>query len=712
LSQLNFTGGVQDILIDVSLLAAGKFPVVGLGALNVGVSGNLAGGTVSGSLIGGIIKFDANNNVIAGTDLTTQVASRIFFAGIEGGIDIDGMGLTMRLGLSEFGPLSFFIEAGVPIILEPTSGIAITDLRGGVDFGSSVPDPFTQNDGGTPRSPEGAAFYLRTLAQESNPSSETSAQWLAQLEDQVVTLKKSGASANGFSSLNGPVLFHAGATLFDEYASTNAFRADVDLAFDTTGKILITGVATIGDELSVNAYFYGDLSKLLIGQAKFLFLLDEPGGAARALGGMSVWGYLGFNFIDASGDATDHLSLEPAGTVATLTQTPVAGQPITVTVNGSTVGGNDYQVLGNTIVFNSAQPAGATLSVAYSAASGATTTTVTDTPTLNGAGTTVVLTQVPLSGQSVTVAVDGTTADPSTYQRNGTTVTFNSPHTGNPRITATYPVTTTPGPVTGFQITIAGGVREDLGSGALFLDVQGQVKLTFTATRFTIDLTAGLYVSFLSPDPLTAPPSSAPPPGAIGEAAGQLIVNNNNGTIEIWGALEITTGDALKKLKDYGIVLDGSASFRINTTNSAKTVTLVDSDHPSGQSVTLAPTDFSLFINATGSLTEAGVNLFYISGTLAIDINQTGLQMFFQGTLTVGPPSFTLFAFSANGLIVVNSSGLAMQLNLSLTDNTTGAADQRALRVDHEHDRPGRDLYHPGCHARHPDRDRLRWQQH
>ncbi|MBU6398761.1 MAG: hypothetical protein KGS61_00450, partial [Verrucomicrobia bacterium] len=691
LTGLSFSGGVQDIQIDPSLLAAGQFPIIGIGAIDVGVSGNLAGGTVSGSLIGGIMKFDANNNVISNTDTTTPVASRVFFAGIEGGIDIDGMGLTMRLGLSAFGPLSFYIDAGVPIILEPTTGIAITDLRGGVDFGSSVADPFTQNYNGNTRSAEAAAFYLRTLAQETNPSSETATQWLAQLESQVATLQKNGAQQNGFSSLEGPIVFHAGATLYDAYASTDAFRADVDLAFDTTGKILVTGVATFGGELSINAYFYGNLSDLRNGSGQFLFLLDEPGGALRAAGGMSVWGYLGFNFVDSNGNPitaqtlqngyigtqTDTPLLQPAGTVATLTQTPVSGQPLTVTVNGATVANSNYQVLGNTMVFTSPQPAGAAVSVTYTANSGGTNSSVTDNPVLNGPGTTVVLTQTPLNGQPVTVTVNGNavnntqpdSATNPTFVRNGTTITFNTPQTGTPTISISYKVAQTITPAAGFQITIAGGVREDLASNTLFLDVQGQITLTFTATSFTVDLTAGLYVSFLSQDPLTAPPSTSPPPGAVGEAAGQLVVNNNNGTIEVWGALAITTGDALKSLQQYGIFLSGSASFQLNTTGSAKTVTLVDSDHPNGQSVTLKPYDFSLFINAAGSFQQAGIVLFYASATLSIDINANGLQMFFQGTIDLGPPQARLLEFQANGLLVINASGLAAELNLTINDN-------------------------------------------
>ena len=57
------------------------------------------------------MKFDAAGNVIGDLDPTTAVADRVLFFGIEGGFKIAGMGLQIRLGLSELGPLEVQISA-------------------------------------------------------------------------------------------------------------------------------------------------------------------------------------------------------------------------------------------------------------------------------------------------------------------------------------------------------------------------------------------------------------------------------------------------------------------------------------------------------------------------------------------------------------------------------------------------------------------------
>src|SRR6185503_880976 len=88
-------------------------------------------------------------------------------------------------------------------------------------------------------------------------------------------------------------------TLYDAYASTSTFRADVDITIDTRGKILINGNATFASSLSVKAYFFADLTAVQSGAGKFLFLLDMPGGAARSLGGTSIYGELTFEFLQS-----------------------------------------------------------------------------------------------------------------------------------------------------------------------------------------------------------------------------------------------------------------------------------------------------------------------------------------------------------------------------------------------------------------------------
>ena len=278
LSGVSFSGSVTGVRIDVQKLLNNEFPIVGIQGVTVEVEGQMFGGDIKLGLTAGIISFDAMNKVIPENDFVTEAVDSVFYAGLEGMLTLKGLGeISMRLGLSDFGPLTFYIEAGFPIILDPQTGLAITNLRGGVDFGAALPDP-TKDAMGNDLTAKQAAFNLRS-PQFAPPGSQTIAQWTAQLKQQIVNLKKSIGPGNTltFADLTKQMLIRAGATLYDTYASTNAFRADVDITIDTSGKILINGTATFGNSLSVKAYFYADLEMVQAGMAKFLFLVDVPG---------------------------------------------------------------------------------------------------------------------------------------------------------------------------------------------------------------------------------------------------------------------------------------------------------------------------------------------------------------------------------------------------------------------------------------------------
>ena len=116
---------MQDAVIDVGKLAAGQFPIDSLGGGGIAVGGNLFGGKVSGSLF-------LADEVVGG--------KTVFYGGIEAGLDIEGLaGFEIRLGISQYGPLDAFVEVNAPIILDPDSGLAVTDLYGEVLFD----DPLT-----------------------------------------------------------------------------------------------------------------------------------------------------------------------------------------------------------------------------------------------------------------------------------------------------------------------------------------------------------------------------------------------------------------------------------------------------------------------------------------------------------------------------------------------------------------------------------------
>ena len=142
------TGSITDVVIDPALVSAAKFPIISIGSLAVGLSGNIFGGTVSGTLLAGVVRYDTQGNVVDGlgnllgtnTPDTHTPISSAFYAGIEGGFNLADMaGFNIRIGLSQFGPLQIYVEATVPIPLGDTS-LFLSNFRGGITFGASFPN--------------------------------------------------------------------------------------------------------------------------------------------------------------------------------------------------------------------------------------------------------------------------------------------------------------------------------------------------------------------------------------------------------------------------------------------------------------------------------------------------------------------------------------------------------------------------------------------
>ena len=146
---LALSGSVTDIVIDVGKLVDLKFPIISIGGVTVSVSGNLFGGTISATLLAGIVRFDSEgyevdqNNLRIGSGTTAVgTVTGAFYAGIRGSFSLGGLsGFKLSLGLSEFGPLTAYVAVSLPtgILLEPTSGLTINNLRGGVDFNQTLP---------------------------------------------------------------------------------------------------------------------------------------------------------------------------------------------------------------------------------------------------------------------------------------------------------------------------------------------------------------------------------------------------------------------------------------------------------------------------------------------------------------------------------------------------------------------------------------------
>ena len=90
--------------IDLGALKRGEFPIIDIAAISVSVDGDMFGGKIGGSLLGGILKVDKDYNVISSSDTTTKVEKRIFFMGIAGGFEMAGLKFGIRFALSELGP--------------------------------------------------------------------------------------------------------------------------------------------------------------------------------------------------------------------------------------------------------------------------------------------------------------------------------------------------------------------------------------------------------------------------------------------------------------------------------------------------------------------------------------------------------------------------------------------------------------------------------
>ncbi|HVP75835.1 MAG TPA: hypothetical protein VMS63_07420, partial [Gaiellaceae bacterium] len=267
---LEFSGSIQGIQIDIGKLLAGEFPIVGISSIGVEVKGNLFGGQIDAELIGGIVKLDASGNMIADTDTTTPVASRVFFAGLSGSFSMAGIGgFSIQLALSELGPLSVVIGVTLPtgITLDPDTGLTINDFVGGVQFFQTLPsldDP----------------MELRNLTLPT-PGATPPDQWLTQVKQQVVNQYKASLAhpgQNGWAAaFTSPMLIIGSATVYSIYTSQELFNGQVTIAISTDGKFLVIGKLNFAaNNLSVSGRLYADLSNISQGAATVLFLADVP----------------------------------------------------------------------------------------------------------------------------------------------------------------------------------------------------------------------------------------------------------------------------------------------------------------------------------------------------------------------------------------------------------------------------------------------------
>ncbi len=568
------SGEITDAVINIGRLEQGLFPITSIGSFGGSVSGTLFGLEVNAGFVMGIVNLNAENQIVnVATETVTNpttgsvvangdttVTSSTLYVGLAGGAMIPGVGgVQIYIGFSSLGPLTFYMSAQFPLILDPDTGIAIAGFSGGVIFDYSLPTPTQPTD-------------LQNIS--ITPAKLDISQWQMQLEMQTVT--QVAATSAGLSAYDQPFVIEAGVTLDDAYLTANAFNITGNLAIQINPnqpndiQIFVTGTATFGDSVSFNAYLYANLDvQGADTTATFIFLVQEP--ASNPI--ESFGGALTFGFTDSNGDP-----LTPQAPVATTSQ------------------------------------------------------------------------------QAITLS-DGTT---ETY-------------------TATQ-YTTPSQTIGGFYVSLSGFLQYSA-LGFASVSISGGVTLTVTGTEAKLDLLGTLNVSFL---------------GDIATAQGEFVINYANpSSPEFYGAVEVSTGAALAKLQTYGLNADGAILFQINTTGVDQTVNLPNAppaNQTSSSGVT-APqlngsnsTSFTIQGSVIFDLTITGTSSPY--ATISYEVNNTtlfqmqgffdlrltddptnglGLEMFADiNSLTLGSGSTKFLSFSGFGLFVINGSGLAAEINLTI----------------------------------------------
>ena len=282
---LQVSGSVQDLVIDIGLLAAGEYPIVSIGGIAGSIKGSLFGMEIEVGLIAEIVEIDTTTYLEATSSTAPENIEKVFFLGLLGGFKIAGVdGMSMRLAFSERGPLAFYVESNVPILLDPVTGLTLDGLSGGVEFSTTIPTPAD-------------AFALRSDAFASVGELDAAA-WRDRLVGQIGQQIEDNVSfTNPAAIFESPMVITAGAELYTAYASKLTFRAEVTLKIDTTGKVLINAAAVYGNSLDARTFLYADLTQIQSGAGRFVLLVDLPEKVGVVDPPLSIFGEISFEFI-------------------------------------------------------------------------------------------------------------------------------------------------------------------------------------------------------------------------------------------------------------------------------------------------------------------------------------------------------------------------------------------------------------------------------
>ena len=290
-SELRLYGNVRNLVIDVGALTSGKFAIMGIGSVALSVSGKIATSEVAGEFLLGLLRLDANGEIIADDDITTEAERGVLWGAVRGSINLAGYGgLTLMLGVSQYGPLQGYVKLATPLHI-PKIGIAFTDLRAGITFNATLP--------GVDDARELQDHPLFTPVDDLSFD-----EWREVLLDSLAMQVTAHAQHGTLGVLLNPFVFEGGLTIYSIYASTGTFNFQGDFKGDSTGKFLARGALELGGTISFTANLYLDLSGVLTGNATLLFLAELPSELPIAI----VYGGLSFEF----GEPIDENNPPPA----------------------------------------------------------------------------------------------------------------------------------------------------------------------------------------------------------------------------------------------------------------------------------------------------------------------------------------------------------------------------------------------------------------
>jgi len=276
---ISFSGAIRNVQIDTGLLMEGKMPIVNIGSVELSFEIDIRVPVefkVSGQVLGGIVRFDSENQVIAEDDFETEVAARVVYFGMYGEAQVAGYaGFIFRMGLSSLGPIQGYFGLTAPLPIEfLASGLGFNSIAAGITLNSELADITDAKDLETDPSfkfaNELSLLQWKTVLVDAIADRyETLAGVVDVLFDPDLT-----AALDAFwgvlttpmkieGSVSGTVLYWGGKTTFE-------FTGNIMM--DNRGRVLLgVELTAVGGGFEGSAKMYFNLLSMVQGDAAILF---------------------------------------------------------------------------------------------------------------------------------------------------------------------------------------------------------------------------------------------------------------------------------------------------------------------------------------------------------------------------------------------------------------------------------------------------------